>query len=260
MLYSSVKEGWMLFQRRPTLSALIAAMLLLIGCASRVVTVTVTTPPETIIVTATPEPPVPPTPQPPQLKTLTVCLVGEPDTLYLYGGSRLTSTQHVMEAIYDGPIDYVDYAYQPVILQKIPSIADGDALTRTTQVRAGSRVVSADGNVVELAEGMRIRPTGCYGDDCAVEFDGETLWMERMEVTFALREDITWSDGQPLTMTDSLYAFQVASDPATPGGAHGSLSCKRRLPRTVGRRAGFSYAHLRAKLFRPATPPSTGRT
>ena len=138
----------MLYQRRPTLSALIAAMLLLTGCAPQVVTVTVTTPPETVIVTATPEPTVAPTPQPPQLKTLTVCLVGEPDTLYLYGGSRLTSTKHVMEAIYDGPIDYVNYAYQPVILQKVPSIADGDAFTRTKRVRAGDRVVSADGNVV----------------------------------------------------------------------------------------------------------------
>jgi peptide/nickel transport system substrate-binding protein len=207
----------MLHQRRPTVSALIAAMLLLTGCASQVITVTVTTPPETIIVTATPEPTTAPTSQPPQLKTLTVCLVGEPDTLYLYGGSRLTSTKHVMEAIYDGPIDYVDYAYQPVILQKIPSIADGDALTRTMSVRAGSRVVSADGTVVDLAEGMWVRPAGCYDDDCVVEFDGETLWMERMEVTFALREDITWSDGHPITMTDSLFAFQVASDPATPG-------------------------------------------
>jgi peptide/nickel transport system substrate-binding protein len=204
-------------QRRWFLSAFVALILLLVSCAPQVVTVTVTTPPETVVVTATPAPSATPTPTSVEPKVLTVCLVGEPDTLYLYGGSRLLATRHVMEALYDGPIDYLDYVYEPVILQKMPSIADGDAITRTVRVREGSQVVSADGSVVDLAPGMWIRPTGCYADDCAVEFDGEPLWMERMEVTFALREDVTWADGEPLTADDSLFAFQVASDPVTPG-------------------------------------------
>jgi peptide/nickel transport system substrate-binding protein len=199
---------------------IVAAVLLLTGCAPRVVTVTVTTPPETVVVTATPNPSSIPTPPPPDPKELTVCLIGEPDTLYLYGGSRIPATRHVMEAIYDGPVDYVDYAHQPVILQKVPSIADGDALTRTIRVRDGSRVVSADGSVVELTEGVQVRPTGCYADECAIEFDGEPIWMERMEVTFTLREDVTWSDGEPVTADDSLFAFQMASDPVTPGSRY----------------------------------------
>jgi peptide/nickel transport system substrate-binding protein len=209
----------MLHQRRWVL-VIFVVILLLTGCVSQVVTVTVTTPPETVVVTATFAPSVVPTPVPPEPKTLTVCLVGEPDTLYLYGGSRLSATRHVMEALYDGPIDYVDYVYRPVILQKVPSIADGDALTRTIRVREGSWVVSTDGSVVELVPGVWIRPTGCYADDCMVEFEGEPLWMERMEVNFALRDDVTWADGEPLTANDSLFAFQVASDPATPGNRY----------------------------------------
>lgn len=39
-------------------------------------------------------------------------------------------------------------------------------------------------------------------------------------VTFALREDVTWADGEPLVAHDSTFAFQVASDPATPGYRH----------------------------------------
>lgn len=207
-------------QRRYVLAALIAAGVLLSGCAPQIVTVTVTVPvtPETIVVTATPAPS--PTSLPPEPKVLTVCLVGEPDTLYLYGGSRLAATQHVMEALYDGPLDHLNYAYQPVILEKIPSIADGDAATRTVRVREGDRVVNAAGEVVELAEGVWVRPAGCYAEECAVEFEGEPLEMERMEVTFALREDVTWADGKPLTAVDSVFAFQVASDPATPGGRY----------------------------------------
>ncbi len=196
--------------------ALVAVALLLTTCAPRIVTVTVTTPPETVVVTATPDPSALATPTAPA-KTLTVCLIGEPDTLYLYGGSRIGATRHVMEALYDGPIDYVDYAYQPVILEKVPSLADGDAITRTVAVREGSRVLSADGSVVRLEEGVRIRPAGCYREECAVEFTGLPLWMERMEVTFVLREGVTWSDGEPITMEDSSFAYHVASDPSTPG-------------------------------------------
>ena len=208
----------MLHQQRRILTALVAATWLLAGCAPQIITVTVTTPPETVVVTATPSPS--PTPLPPEPKVLTVCLVGEPDTLYLYGGSRLPATRHVMEALYDGPIDHLNYAYQPVILQKLPTIADGDAALRAALVREGDRVVDATGEVVKLAEGVRVRPIGCSAEECVVEFEGESLWMERMEVTFALREDVTWSDGEPVTAADSAFAFKVASDPATPGGRY----------------------------------------
>jgi len=203
----------MLCQKR--YAALALSLLLLTGCNPQFVTVTVTAPPETVVVTATPSPTSPtPSPEP---QAFNVCLVGEPDTLYLYGGSNLPATRHVMEALYDGPIDHLDYTYRPVILQKMPSLADGDVFTRSVRVRAGDRVVDADGAVVDLVEGVRIRPRGCYGEECVVEFGEEPLWMERMYVTFALREDVTWADGEPIRADDSLFAFRIASDPATPG-------------------------------------------
>ena len=208
----------MRYQGRCVLVAFTVAVLLITGCAPQVVTIAVTAPPETVVVTATPSPT--PTPLPAEPKVLTVCLDGEPDTLYLYGGSRMAATRHVMEALYDGPIDHLNYAYQPIILQKIPSIADGDASTRTVRVREGDRVVDAAGEVVELAEGVLVRPAGCRGEECVTEFDGEPLRMERLEVTFSLREDVTWADGEPVTTADSVFAFELASDPATPGSRY----------------------------------------
>jgi len=204
--------------RRYSLTVFALAALLLTACASQVVTVTVTSPPETVVVTATsaPSPTSPPT-SPSGSKALNVCIVGEPDTLYLYGGSQLSATRHVMEALYDGPIDHRGHDYQPVILEKLPIQADGDAVTRTTYVRAGDQIVDADGELVELSEGVQIRPSGCYTTGCEVAFEDGLVRMDRMEVTFSLREDVTWSDGEPLTAADSEFAFQVASDPATPG-------------------------------------------
>lgn len=201
------------------LLALAVMALLVAGCGPRVVTVTVTSPPETVVVTATPGGAATPSPSPPPAapKVLNVCMVGEPDTLYLYGASQLPSTRHVMEALYDGPIDHRNYAHQPVILEKLPSLADGDAVTGTTYVRRGDRVISADGELVTLDEGVRLRPSGCITTGCEVTFEGGILAMDRLEVTFALRQDVAWSDGEPLTARDSVFAFQVASDPATPG-------------------------------------------
>ena len=204
---------------RSLLSMLLAALLLVSACSPRVVTVTVTSPPETVVVTATARSTPTPADVAPEERpnVLNVCLVGEPDTLYLYGGSELPATLHVMEAIYDGPIDHRDYGYQPVILEKLPSLRDGDALTRTVFVRRGRRVVGADGEVIELDEGVRVRPSGCYTTGCEIVYDRGLVRMDRLEVTFALRDDVTWSDGEPLTADDSVFGFEVASNPATPG-------------------------------------------
>jgi peptide/nickel transport system substrate-binding protein len=196
--------------------------LLLSACTPRVATVVVTSPPEVTVITATPAPTetetaTPSAPPLEEPKVLEVCLLGEPDTLYLYGASQLPATLHVMEALYDGPIDRRDYAYHPVILEKIPSLADGDAVTRTVYASPGDRVVDAEGNVVELSPGVRVRPSGCYTTECEITFENGIVGMERMEVTFALRQDVTWSDGVPLTAKDSEFAFGVASDPGTPG-------------------------------------------
>ena len=44
--------------------------------------------------------------------------------------------------------------------------------------------------------------------------------MDQVVATFRLLPDLKWSDGAPLTIQDSLYAFQLASDPATPGSKY----------------------------------------
>jgi len=200
----------------PLIISLVALSLLFSSCVPQTVVVTVTTPPELIVVTVTPSP-TSPAPHEAEPDVLTICLDGEPDTLYLYGGSHLAATRHVMAALYDGPIDYVNYRYQPVILEKIPSMADGDAVIRRIRVHTGDRVASSEGDVVKLQEGTRVRPAGCYADTCAVEFDGQGLFMEKLEVTFSLKGDLRWSDGEPLTAADSVFAYRVASSPDTPG-------------------------------------------
>jgi len=44
--------------------------------------------------------------------------------------------------------------------------------------------------------------------------------MNVMQVTFHLLPGLTWSDGEPLTAEDSVFAYQVAADPATSGSKY----------------------------------------
>ena len=173
----------------------------------------VETPTPTVILPPTSAPTATPVPS----RTLTVCLGEEPNTLYPFGGPN-TAAQSVLEAIYDGPMDVVGYNYQPVILQRVPSIATGDALLEATPVQNGDLIVDAGGNLSYLDTGLRVRPAGCRSDDCAVTYDGVSpLEMDQMIVNFGLLENLVWSDGEPLTADDSVFAYNLAKDDGTPG-------------------------------------------
>jgi peptide/nickel transport system substrate-binding protein len=150
--------------------------------------------------TATPEP-----------KILTVCMPHEPDSLYVYGTDDLAA-QHVWQAIYDGPLDSRAYAYQPVILTELPSLAGGSAVLETVTVQAGERVLAADGAVTPLSPGVTVRDVAGQ----RVTFDGTPVLMQRLVVTFTLQSNLYWSDGVLLTADDSVYSFELAAHPATP--------------------------------------------
>jgi len=149
------------------------------------------------------------------LKTLVICQSEEPDTLYWYGGDTLAA-RHIQHAVYDGPIDNRTYGHQAVILEKLPSIEDGDAIINAVTVQAGDIVVNDAGEPVELTEGTMVRPYGCRSMECAVEFEGPPMEMDQMFVTFNLLKDLMWSDGEPLTVDDSVYTFELVADPSTP--------------------------------------------
>lgn len=149
--------------------------------------------------------------------TLTICLGYEPESLYPYNANS-QSAWAVLEAIYDGPIDIVNYEPQPVILTKIPSIKDGDAILTQKLVNAGDPIINVLGEAVPLTRGENILPSGCYQNDCSISWDGTfPLLMDQLEVTYSLRNNISWSDGYPLTMSDSVYSYEIQSNQATPG-------------------------------------------
>jgi peptide/nickel transport system substrate-binding protein len=155
-----------------------------------------------------------PTAVPPRM--VSICLGQEPLTLYPYG-SPARSTWSVLETVYDGPVDTRQFTAQPVILGKLPSIADGDAAITAVAVRTGQEVVDIDGELVSLAAGVTVLPAGCSSPDCAVTWDGSAaLQMDQLKVDFRLKPALQWSDSTPLKASDSVYSFELSGNPDTP--------------------------------------------
>jgi peptide/nickel transport system substrate-binding protein len=104
-----------------------------------------------------------------------------------------------------------------VILEKLPNLADGDAVISVVTVGEGDRVVEADGAVVTLdpsaAPPILLVPAG--GGE-PVPYQGGGFEMEQLSATFRLWPGLLWSDGEPLTAADSAYAFNLLADPDTP--------------------------------------------
>ena len=164
-----------------------------------------------ITVSPSPSPVVPttfPTGQPTLApsKEITICQAEEPNTLFIYGGPS-RAARNVLEAIYDGPIDTPTYQYQPTIMEKLPSLSDGDAALRIVQVKEGERVIDVNNEwAVPLGSGVIILDA----DGQEVVFESGVVTMTQLVVTFTLRAGVTWEDGHPLTADDSVYSFELA--------------------------------------------------
>jgi len=170
-------------------------------------------------------------------RSLTICMAEEPETLFIYGGDSL-SQRHVLQAIYDGPIDRIGYQFQPVIFDKLPSLADGDAVLEPKSVAEGDLIVNSAGHLVRLQVGESVQPFGCTTSDCAISWDGSPLELPQLSATFSILPDLKWSDGTPLGASDSVFSYQLAVQCETDSGDCGGLGLSNRsgwemLPRTA---------------------------
>jgi peptide/nickel transport system substrate-binding protein len=188
----------------PVLFLLFLFVLIIVGCIPGFLTRP----------TATPLPPtLTPTPVP---RTLTICLGEEPDALYIYG-TVSPASQIVLKTLFNGPMDDEDNKNSTTILEKIPSVESNDVKLEPIDVKTGDEIVDADGNLVSLSSGTAVFPHGCTSAECVVVWDGTSpLQLDRLKIDYQLKEGLKWSDGQPLQAADSVYSYQVASDPETP--------------------------------------------
>lgn len=150
------------------------------------------------------------TPTPTPARLLSICLVNEPRSLFLYDAVS-SSEKSVLEAIYDGPIDIKDFIASPVILDKMPSLANGEVVLQSVPVAPGDLLVDVRGILTNLADGVVYRPSGCTDLVCSQTYTGsDPVQMDQLVVRFKLLPGLLWSDDAPLTSADSVYSFEVA--------------------------------------------------
>jgi peptide/nickel transport system substrate-binding protein len=143
-------------------------------------------------------------------RQLSICLGKEPKSLFLYDAVS-SAAKSVLEAIYDGPFDRLNFQPQPVILAKLPAQQDGDVLFEAVAVNKGDALVDAYGNLNSLGEGVVYRPSGCYDQSCAQPYTGDqAVQVDEWVVRFRLKAGLLWANGNPLSADDSVYSYEVA--------------------------------------------------
>lgn len=124
------------------------------------------------------------TPTPASPRLLSICLVNEPRSLFLYDAVS-SSEKSVLEAIYDGPIDIKNFTATPVILEKMPSLVDGDGVLQSISVKLGDLIADVRGMLTNLSEGVVYRPSGCTEQACSKTYTGnEPVQMDQLVIHF----------------------------------------------------------------------------
>ena len=149
-----------------------------------------------------------PTPAIPRV--LSICLGEEPRSLFLYGDLS-ASANVIRQAIYDAPVDQVNFQQSSVILKQIPSLENELVSILEVEVFPGDQMVDARGNSTILAAGVIYRPSKCTSSECWQEYeDQESILLDQVEIVFLIQSGLDWADGTPLTPEDSIFSYQVA--------------------------------------------------
>lgn len=151
-----------------------------------------------------------------QPRVLNVCTAEEPVSLYRYDGRNSISKQTIFSALYGGTFMAREELWES-LLDQMPSLENGAIEIVSKTVEAGDVVVDLAGHLVVLKPGVQVVPFGCGEGDCSITWDGESeLSLPQVVISYQLKPDLVWSDGEPLTASDLLFAFQVDGDDATP--------------------------------------------
>lgn len=178
-------------------AGLAGLVLLIAGCSST--PAPTLSPAPTSTATAAP----PATPRPP---TMTPEPTPHPQELVMCGSeppfaSPFTPTDNgddLLALFYEEPVERVGYRWEPRLVERVPSLENGDVITSLVQVPPGSR----------------------YVDDVGVlRFNDEELPLRlpQLVVTFTLKSGLLWSDGDALTTEDVVLGYYLAQSAETYG-------------------------------------------
>jgi ABC-type transport system substrate-binding protein len=140
--------------------------------------------------------------------TVVIGMTQEPETLFTVTNTTATA-QMITFLLRHVDATGLDYDYQPVALQQLPTIENGGADLREVEVEAGDLVFTTSGDIIELAEGVEVKNS----DGETITYEGGTITMPQLSVTFEYVDGITWEDGTPLSQEDLELSARISCDP-----------------------------------------------
>ena len=157
--------------------------LIMTACAS-----TTDVSPQTNTPTPTRLPPTPtlqPTPHP---QDLNVCAT-EPQAVSPFWSTQ--SADDILALFYEPPIERVGYEWVPHLVERVPSLQNGDVMTRAVPVTQGMRYADPAGEV------------HTHNEKESTEFP-------QLIVMFTLKQGIHWSDGEEIKARDAVLGYHLA--------------------------------------------------
>jgi len=119
------------------------------------------------------------------------------------------------------PYTSLNYDFQPAILKQLSTIENGGTTNNDVEVKEGDKVVDANGDVVDLAVGVKIK--NAAGEE--VEYTGGTVMMKQLVSRFEIIDGLTWEDGTPVSSADIELGHKIICDPES--GATSFISCDK---------------------------------
>lgn len=148
-------------------------------------------------------------------KIMVICMAQEPKSLIWSESALVTSA--VLEAVQPPLADTREYGYQATLVKKLPSIDDGDAMLEEVTIKEGDTFYDvASDAILTLTAGMTntFSLNQLEGDPLEVSgYNGEELKTVQTTAQWELVDGLMWEDGEPVTADDSVFAFEVASQP-----------------------------------------------
>ncbi len=128
----------------------------------------------------------------------------------LWGLIESAAVQRTASFLLGAPaVTTFSYDYQPKALTQLPTIENGGATNEDVDVSEGDIVWSTDGEAVELAPGVEI--VNAAGE--TITYEGGTVQMKQLSVTFQYVDGLTWEDGEPVKKADFELGYKVDCDP-----------------------------------------------
>jgi ABC-type transport system substrate-binding protein len=141
--------------------------------------------------------------------TIVMGFTQEPASLFALVESAYVAVA-AAQLIYGQAITSLNYDFKAQLYKDLGTLENGGAVNNVVEVKAGDKVVDANGDVAELAAGVKV----VDAEGNTVEFDGSTpIQMLQLVVTTSFLDGMTWSDGSPLIAADMELADKINSDP-----------------------------------------------